>query len=69
MRGGEVRDHDARSQSNYQNQNGLAVFTLKRGGGQKTDEGEAGDSRPQAWGKRRTHVAPSLAREDLAPLP
>ena len=57
-----MRDREARGQSNYQNQNGLPVFALKRGDGQKTNEGEAADGCPQAWGTRVTHVAPSLAR-------
>ena len=55
-------DSDAHGQSNYKNQNGLPVFALQRGDGQKSDEGEAGDGRPQAWGTRVRHGAPSLAR-------
>ena len=60
-------DPDTRDQSNYQNQNGLPVFALKRGDGQKSNEGEADDGRPQAWGTRVTHVAPSLARVGWEP--
>lgn len=57
-----MRNYEASGQSNYKNQNGLPVFALKRGDSQKSDEGEAGDGRPQAWGTRVRHVAPSLAR-------